>query len=405
MKKVEVTTKHMKLRIAAAVVFLLIGAGALAYAFSEFTSVSEGWQEITAEASDESCAGDFVLMYDIGASGKSARSENRGLVSAYSAAAERAYRIFNESQEFSGVGNLATLNGHPNETVEIDPALYSALELLESFGDRSCYLGPVYDIYDNVFSCTQDWQLEDFDPEANGELRELFGEIAALAADPEAVDIELLGDNRAMLRVSEEYLALSDAQELGPYVDLYRLKNAFIADYLAQALTEKGYTRGSISSHDGFARNLDGESDTVYSLNIIDCPQGRPLVAGRFDYQGPMALVTMRDFPAGEYDGRYYYVTETGSVKHRYLSTEDGLPSKTAGSVTAYSSTLGCAGTALYAQRVFLGEMETAVPELRSAGVEVIIPVGDKICVSQPEAAISGLYQSGSLRYEVRVIE
>ena len=106
-------------------------------------------------------------------------------------------------------------------------------------------------------------------PRENKETAAYFEEFLTYANDPDAVDLELLGDNRVRLHVSEEYLAFAAENGIDSFIDFYWMKNAFIVDYLAESLADAGFTNGSISSYDGFVRNLD-ERDVSYSFNIYD---------------------------------------------------------------------------------------------------------------------------------------
>ena len=141
-ERVEISDKNVKLRIAAAVIFLIIGAAAIAYGFAQTFAVEKGWQEITAEVEGVSCSDEFTLVYDIGTSGNSARAERRSLMNLWSTATADAAKIFDPETQYGDLGNLASLNLHPNETVELEPALYEALELIESYGDRRRSLTP-----------------------------------------------------------------------------------------------------------------------------------------------------------------------------------------------------------------------------------------------------------------------
>ena len=92
--------------------------------------------------------------------------------------------------------NLYELNQHPGEVLTVEEPLYQALELLETYGNRNLYLGPVYEEMYNLFQCKEDYETASFDPEQNEVLREEFAVIADFAADPEAVDLKLLGEIR-----------------------------------------------------------------------------------------------------------------------------------------------------------------------------------------------------------------
>ncbi|MDE6517867.1 MAG: hypothetical protein K2L18_08485, partial [Acetatifactor sp.] len=284
--KIEVSDRHVKARLIAAVIFLVISAVSLGYAISILTGTDKGWQFISVSGDGAEYAAQFALAYELGASDRSARSENREIRQVYSEACLKAGRAFDTY--VVSPGNIQALNDSPNEVVELDSALYEALEFLEQYKNRTVYLGPAFRLYENVFSCTEDWQLEDFDPECNEELEKLFGQIAAYARDPDSVRVELLGENRARLYMSEEYLAFLEYEELGGALDFGWMKNAFITDFIANSLVSAGYTRGIISSYDGYTRNMDGSSGTMYSLNIFDVVDGAAAVVARLDYQGSM---------------------------------------------------------------------------------------------------------------------
>ena len=50
----------------------------------------------------------------------------------------------------------------------------------------------------NLFQCKEDYETASFDPEQNKVLREEFAVLAAFAADPEAIDLKLLGENQVL---------------------------------------------------------------------------------------------------------------------------------------------------------------------------------------------------------------
>lgn len=61
----------------------------------------------------------------------------------------------------------------------------------------------------------------DFDPYQNEEIAAYFAEISAFAQDEHAVQIELLGENRIKLFVSEEYLAYASEEGISDFIDFY----------------------------------------------------------------------------------------------------------------------------------------------------------------------------------------
>lgn len=397
--KIEVSDRHVRARLIAAVIFLVISAVSLGYAVSILTGTDKGWQFISASGNGAEYAAQFALAYELGASDKSARSENRELRQIYSEACLKAGRAFDAY--VVSPGNIRTLIDSPNEVVELDSALYEALELLEQYGDRTVYLGPAFRLYENVFSCTEDWQLEDFDPEYNEELGKLFERIAAFARDPDSVRVELLGENRARLYMSEEYLAFLEYEELDGAVDFGWMKNAFITDFIADSLVSAGYTRGSVSSYDGYTRNMDDSSGTMYSLNIFDYAGGAAIQAARLDYFGPMNFVSYRDFPVNAMDSQRIYVAMDGERKTMYLSLEDGLPCAGADSLTLYSDTLGCAEIMLMSLSVFQQEKisDADLAWLTERGVLAVLAEDRRLLVTDVKDVLKGIYDGYEVEY------
>lgn len=399
--KIEVSDKHVKARLIAAVIFLVISVVSLGYAVSILTGTDKGWQFISASGDSTVYAAQFALSYELGASDQSARNENKAIRQIYSDACLKAGKAFDN--HMVSPGNIRTLNDSPNEVVELDSVLYKALELLEQSGDRTVYLGPAFLLYENIFSCTEDWQLEDFDPADNEELGKLFGRIAAYARDSDSVKVELLGENRARLCVSKEYLAFLEYEELDGPLDFGWMKNAFITDFIADSLISAGYTRGNISSFDGYTRNMDDSSGTMYSLNIFDYADGAAVVAARLDYQGSMNFVSYRNFPVNDMDFQRIYVPAGGERKTMYLSLEDGLPCTGADSLTVYSDTLGCAEILLLASPVYQQEKVTDdnLVRLTKHGAWSVLAGEHRLVVTDTQGKLNGIYDG----YEVEFVK
>lgn len=389
-KDVEVSGKHLGLRIAATVFFIVVAVAAFATFIKELVGVDEGWQAVQPSGDEGGYGAELVLNYNIGASVGSAKAELRGLKSAYAAALAKAGAAFDARSD--AAGSLGVLNGAPNKEVSINSALYSALELLDKNGCRTAFLGPAFDIYDNIFFCGDDAALADFDPESNETLLKLFADIAAYAADPDSVGIKLLGGGKAMLCVSEEYLSFLEEEQLSPIVDFYWMKNAFLVDAVADSLIAEGYTCGTLTSGDGYARNL-GAGGEGFSLNVFSCATGALTVACRLDYTGPAALVTLRRFPVGSGEGRYFYVTEEGAIKHRFLGFPDALPHSGAESLAAISKNLSCAEVAIKcAPLVTDGGMSSEkLAALAGSGVDAVWPTKDCVYVTSGDVTVTAL--------------
>lgn len=402
-QKIELSEKHITLRSILAVVFLLIGAGFIAYGVSSYFSGSAGWAQIESTASEINCGSDFVFLYCLGESDQSAAAEKRAVTALYSDATEHAFQLFTADLEFEDVHNLYYINRHLNEEIEVDPVLYEAFSLLQAYGDRSIYLAPVYAQYDDLFYCTDDSQASDFDPRLNPEVAASYAEIAAYANDARAVDLELLGSNRIRLNVSEEYRTYAQENSIESLIDFFWLKNAFIADYLADTLISSGYTHGCLSSYDGFIRNLDSSGET-YSYNVSDRAGSVVYPAAQMIYRGPVSLVNLRNY--GSSDSEYYYTFDNGEIRTAYLDVQDGFCKSSVNDLICYSREQGCAETLLQMIPIYISDIFQAerLSRLSETGVYSIYCQENTILYSDPSLTLTDLYSGEDAQYQTQLI-
>ena len=339
---IEVSTKHLTLRVVLFSVFLVLGIGAIIYGLSGLFSDEGGWQVIEAEPyASADCSDEFIFQYELGAGSISPKTEYNQLSRLYGEVAAKMYQLFHQNQLFDGVNNVAYLNAHPNETVEVGSVLYNAFEMLDKAGSRQLFLAPYWEYYYVLFSCTEDWETESYDPVLNGELRELFLQISDYIKDSEAVSLELYGDNRVCLKVSQEYMKFAEENDIYCFIDFHFMKNAFIIDYIAQKLIQSGYTHGVISSFDGFYRDLD-DRGTCYSLNLFDRQGNTALCAAVMEYTKRLSIVSLRSFPVTAEDKPKYYVTARGGIRFPYLDMEGNCLAAN-NNLVCYSDSMGCA--------------------------------------------------------------
>lgn len=401
-QKIELNARHTKVRLALAVLFFALGIGLIVFSLNGWLSSEPGWAEIEASTSDLSCADDFTFLYPLGTNG-SPTVERKALTLTYSDACVAAYRLFTVDSDFEGVNNLRSLNLHPNEVLTLEPALYRALGQIVESGDRSFYLAPIREVYDNIFYCQDPAQTADFDPRQNDELRAWFEAVCAYVGDPAQVNIELLGDNRARLFVSDEYLAFAQAEEIGRFIDLGWMRNAFVADYLAGQLNVAGYRIGTLSSCDGFMRNLDEMSDADYAVNLLNRDGTGVYAAATLHYSGARAIVSLLDFPLSAADANRYYVLADGSIRTAMLSPADGLCRAAVPSLTAYSTRADCAEIALRLAPVYIADEldRAALAQLSQDGIDSIAPIDGSLVHTQQDIALTDL--SDGYRQELLV--
>ena len=351
--RVELSESNVKLRWIAICVLLAIAAVAIGYGFSLALRTEPGWQEVSVNSDQINCSQDFTLMYDFGAGDVNPTAQYKKMEILYTDLTEEAYRLFHS--EADGADNLHALNTRVNEAVTVAPALYQALNQIVESGNRHVFLAPVLELYDPVFLSSTDAEAALYDPMKEPERQTMVREMAAYCADSAMVDLQLLGDSQAMLVVSEEYLAYAEEYGIDVFLDLGWMTNAFIIDYMAQALQAEGHVYGYLTSVDGFTRNLDIR-DGRYAQNIFHCQDSNVYMPAILEYSGELNLVTLRNYPMSEQDRWKYYAYGDGSITSVFLSTKDGLSHSSIDGITAYSTDTGCAWMLLRLAPVFTAE-------------------------------------------------
>ena len=400
-KSIEVTDKHRKPKLILVVVLLALGVTLIVTAVSQFLTMQPGWQTIQVDGSPgEHCGGDFSLLYLLGDSGKAANVEQREIKSIYTQATKDAFQIFHEEKLFEGVNNVAYLNQHPNEAVQVPAILYEAFEVLGKYENRGIYLAPIYREYIGMFLSAGDWVAQDYDPDKNAQQDAYFTELLAFIRDESAIRLELLADSKVILHISQEYLAYAQEQQITSFIDFYWMKNAFIADYLAQQLTDAGFTKGTISSFDGFTRNLDA-SERAYSVNIFDRKDRDIYLAGVMVNTRAIASVALRNYPMSDLAVQLYHGWSDGSYTSCHIDPADGRSKSAINDLMGYTNTLNCAEILMQMYPVYVSDTLDAVvlQSLPAKGVETVYCDGYVIITSDSGAQISQLYQKGEVRY------
>lgn len=402
-ERIELSDKHIGLRAAAAVIFLVVGASALAHTFVGFLNGDKGWREIEVSGGAITCADDFVFMYDVG-SGGSVHSENRALMLLYSELTKKAYEIFNADVEVEGVQNLYYINHHPNEEVTVDPALYSAFEKVGRAGSRYIYLGPAYAVYDSLFFLDSPEYADAFDPKLDPEMTEFYQRISDFARSEADVKLELLGDNRVKLCVSQVYSDFAAENGIERFIDLYWLKNAFICDFLSENIIEAGFTHGTVSSFDGYARCLSTSAES-FSYTLYCAYNGVVYPAAVMEYSRQRSIVNLRAYPLHGRD-KWRFAEVAGEVRSQYLSLDDGTNKTAAEEITAYSSEGGCADIALGLAGIYIAdELDFGkISSLHEKGIETIsFKAGDILC-TDPEITLRELYRDENIEFRLKKI-
>ena len=356
---VELDTRNILLRLLLVVGAIVVAALAFAKGINGgLPRTQTGWQQIEPLNPETGISQEFLLCYNIGQTDQSAGEELKAVSSCYAEVLDHGYRVLS-NEAIEGYVNLVTLNSQPNTAVTVDPLLYSAFQTLQASGSRAVYYGPLVEQYQDLFASTYDEEAASYDPGRSEDRKRFTREIAAFAADPEAVEVKLLPGNTLRLEVSPEYLAYAREKGVESFVDFGMLLNAFLCDAVADALEEQGYTNGYVTSFDGYARSLCGEE---FGLNLFDWVEGKPSQLGTVVYDGPATLVSCRGFPVLEGDQVNYYTYSDGTVAGPYLNRAGELFAACP-SLSTYSASLTTAQLAIRTLEAYAGE-DSSFPSL-----------------------------------------
>ncbi len=399
-KDVHVEMKHPVVRLIIVIVLFVFGIGMIIYGGIKVLERDQGWQEIKQNsASTDSAADEITFMYCL--EGKSVRADYRELTLQYTEAAARYYQIFHPSKVYDGLSNLAKLNQNPNTELIVEPELYRAFEIIDSYNSREIFLTPIYELYDSVFRSVDDLEASFTDPQSD-ENATFVTEAISYAKDPKHISLSLLGDNKVMLRVSEEYLAFMQETGGDAYLDFYYLKNAFIVDLLAEKFTALGYTRGFFQSSDGFVSCLD-KTGELFSMPITDRIGVDVYPAADLSYTGPKSFVILRNYGITDTQADYYYRFQDGRFLSPYLDIADG-ENKTAINDLVVYGRKNCSELLLQALPVYISDTldEEKIAEISQNGIYAVYTINRKINCTELNAEFLALYESGEIRYTVK---
>ena len=353
--KAPASKKNVWLRAAVAVVLIAVAAAAFTYGFTRLFSAETGYRTVESTSGKADCSSDFVFTYHLGVSGKSPTAEWKAVTSLYSEKAVYYYRLFHAAETFEDTPNLALINQSPNTAVTVPDELYRALEKAAADPGRNVYLAPVYAYYEVLFSSSYDEDAALWDPAENEALGETCRRALTFIGDEEQISLKFLGNDTVSLTVSPAYLRFAEEVGIDAFLDFGWLKNAYIADLMAEDFIRAGFLCGVLSARDGFVRNFD-ESAGEYAFDFFYENGGAVRIGGKLTYSDECAIVTFHAFALDEAEERLVYTYADGRRVTRYLTLADGLPHDARGAVTAYARNGSCADLALSLLPYYTGD-------------------------------------------------
>lgn len=316
-EEIVISTKNKKLRTVLFVLAFFVAVSAFTYGITSLGHKDPGYHEV--EVSEykkvELFDTGIHLYYSFEGNSNQIKRQINELKEIYTTALDHAWKMLDKSTEYEGYHNLAYLNHHLNEDVEVDEELVRILQDAWKKSDTqkySVFAGPLFDQWKEILYADDP---QTFDPLYNEVERQRLEELCACLQDPQNYDLRFQG-NTVHVYVSDTFLTvLKDNEYPEEILDLNLLRDAYLLENIRDQLAGQGWRKGYLESEKGMILGL-GEMPVqecvlyTYDEDVVQ--------AGSFPVQEKTAVCRIKTFSAGETG---YYVLEEDSLifRHPYL--------------------------------------------------------------------------------------
>ena len=301
--KIEVSEKHIGLRIAVTAVALVIAVVAFTIGVVNIGKKTPGYQNIEAKVDAEAILYNDAVLYRYwfgGTSNEIKRSIN-ALVLEYTPILSAAYKQTDHQNTYSGQVSIGTINQHPGEVVTVSPELYAILKdayakTLEGCG-YNMFAGALYDEWKSI-QILED--PKEFDPANNENTAERLHAIAAVVNDLSNFNLEFLDDSNCSLMFSTAsgYDDFCREYEITAYaLDLNNLRDAYMLSMMGEALVNAGYSLGHLTTPAGMALNTSPRGTLSFDLHTWE--YGKDSVYASVELDGVFSAATFTAYSMG----------------------------------------------------------------------------------------------------------
>lgn len=320
--------KKAAVKIAVGILAFIIAIVAFGYAFSRILHRDPGYYAVEPIKDDIApfYAGGIKFNYYFEGTSSEIRAAQNELQKAYSGAMLRIYKLLDSGRAYSGFKNIAYINQHMGEDIELDADLFSILTTalrLTDEGRFNMFAGALHTEWTaiNVLS-----DPEEADPLNDPGMAERIAMITSAVNDRSNFDFRIVDQERHIVNftVSDRYAALVEQADLpNAVIDTAFLKNAFMLDYVRSMLEAAGYKSGYLIADDGTALALSDSREASYVLYGRRAVE--PVQALTLAMEPGTACCMYRSFD--QEDALQYYVirTENGeALRHPHYCQKDG---------------------------------------------------------------------------------
>lgn len=332
MKNLEVSDKHIGLKVVLFIVFLVIAVSAFSYGVTLIGKKESGYQSISVSSSSQGSevatfAKEISFSHYFEGTSNSIKKEVRTLQKVYTSILYDVCRQLDAENTYEGAVSLGALNSNLGVAVSVSPELYAVLKdaysrTLEK-KNFNMFAGALYAEWKSILILDD---ASEFDPLNNEYMTYRIGEIAKEVSDLSNFTLEFLDDSTCtvLFDVSEHYLAFSSEFELSSVVlDLNLMANAYKLSLLAQELEALGYKNGYLVSNDGLVLILSEtfeQSFVLYGIENENPLSSNIVERGAVAVSGAASKVYMSAFAFGS----YYNATVNGHLRNLFFDTTTG---------------------------------------------------------------------------------
>lgn len=330
MKNIEVSDKHVGLKVVLFIVFLVVAVSAFSYGVTLIGKKDAGYQTISASGDSADIAlfaKEISFSHYFEGSSNSIKKEVRTLQKVYSSVLLDVCRQLDAENVYDGAVSIGALNFNLGVSVSVSPELYAVLKdaysrTLEK-KNFNMFAGALYSEWKSILILDDS---SEFDPLNNEYMAYRIGEIAREVSDLSNFKLEFLDDATCSVRfsVSEHYLSFSSEFELGTVIlDLNLMTNAYKLSLIAEELESLGYKNGYLISNDGLVLTLPNtfeQSFVLYGIEDENPLSSNIVERGSVSISGAFSKVFMSAFAFGS----YYNATVDGHLRHLFFDTSTG---------------------------------------------------------------------------------
>ena len=355
-KKINVSNSHVALRTVAFVLAVVLGVAGISIGISSIGKREPGYYEIETNHSEDAAlypAG-ITLVYWLEGDSGAIKQELNTLKELYSAALERSYKLVDPENTYDGYVNLASLNASLGQEVTVSGELFAILtdawEKTREERGFSLFAGALNGEWSSILSLEN---MEDFDPAVDRDLARRLGALAERTGDLGRFDLKIVDQvqHKVLVSVDPEYLDfLRDNEYCQTVLDLGGLADAYRLELVRNALEEKGYGNGYLTTDSGLTLSLSDHSGGAFGFYGYDA--GEPFKYAALEARPNSACSYLRVFPMTQGELMYHRIQDGLGPRFYHpsfsLSTGGFAQVLTAAAAVDYDGdVVGCAYEAL----------------------------------------------------------